>query len=61
MTIVATAHSRRGGTLDCGHQAQPGQLIYKVDTGERGGQTSHRNGLGAWICAVCVENEKNPA
>lgn len=54
MTVVATARSRRGGPLDCGHRAAPGELIYKVDDGQRGGQTSHKNGLGAWVCASCA-------
>ena len=62
-TIVATARSRRGGSLDCGHRAAPGQLIYKVDTGDRGGQTARGNGLGAWLCATCAAaaDENQPA
>ena len=61
MIVVATAHTRRGGPLDCGHRARPGQLIYKVDTGERGGQTSKRNGLGAWWCESCATDHQPAA
>jgi hypothetical protein len=52
--IVARTRSRHGGTLDCGHRAQPGEPIFKVDTGDRGGTTSAGNGLGAWVCQRCA-------
>lgn len=51
--IVATATSR-GGQLGCGHRALPGERIFKVDTGERGGTTRGGNGLGSWVCADCA-------
>jgi hypothetical protein len=55
-TIVATTLSKRGGRLDCGHQAEAGELIFKVDTGERGGSTRSGQGLGAWVCEACSED-----
>jgi hypothetical protein len=54
VTIVATATSRRGGLLDCGHRARPGDLIHKIDVGDRGSQTSYGNGRGGWICSRCA-------
>jgi hypothetical protein len=55
-TIVATGRSKRGGQLDCGHHARPGDVIFKVDTGRRGGSTTQANGLGAWVCADCTQS-----
>lgn len=52
--IVASTSSKRGGLLDCGHQAQRGEVIYKLDTGDRGGTTAAGNGLGGWVCASCA-------
>jgi hypothetical protein len=52
--VVAATRSRHGGRLGCGHMAKRGEPIYKVDTGDRGRQTSGGNGRGAWICARCV-------
>ena len=60
MTIVATAASRRGGRLDCGHQAKPGDPIYKLDSGDRGGSTSEGQGLGAWVCSACAARSDGP-
>ena len=54
-TIVATTLSKAGGRLDCGHQAEAGERIFKLDTGERGGTTRHGQGLGAWVCGPCSE------
>jgi hypothetical protein len=60
--IVAQARSRFGGKLDCGHQAARGELIFKVDTGDRGGTTTHGNGLGGWVCSSCATAvEPDPA
>jgi hypothetical protein len=58
-TVVAIATSRRGGRLDCGHRARPGELIHKLDTGERGGSTSSHNGRGAWVCAACAADQSD--
>ncbi len=52
--VVATARSKHGGRLSCGHTAGRGDPIFKVDTGDRGKQTSQGNGLGAWVCVLCV-------
>jgi hypothetical protein len=52
--VVAVARSRRGGRLDCGHRARPGELIHKIDTGDRGRQTVHGNGQGEWWCTRCA-------
>jgi hypothetical protein len=60
VTVVAIAHSKQGGRLDCGHQAKAGQQIFKLDLGERGGQTSQGNGRGAWVCAVCAAQADDP-
>jgi hypothetical protein len=60
MTVIAATTSRRGGRLDCGHRARPGQQIFKIDTGERGGQTSAGNGLGQWVCATCAAAADRP-
>jgi hypothetical protein len=57
--IVASTRSRYGGRLDCGHQARRGDPIYKVDTGDRGRQTSQGNGRGAWICQTCAAGAEN--
>jgi hypothetical protein len=54
--IIATTLSRAGGQLDCGHVAEAGELIFKLDTGERGGTTRHGHGLGAWVCESCSED-----
>ena len=59
--VVAVTTSRRGGRLDCGHRALPGQQIFKVDLGERGGQTVFRNGLGQWWCQECATTDDQPA
>jgi hypothetical protein len=59
--IVARARSRRGGRLDCGHEAAKGEVIYKIDTGDRGGTTGAGNGLGAWVCAACAACADQPA
>jgi len=59
--IVATTRSRYGGRLDCGHTAVRGQLIYKLDSGDRGHQTSGGNGLGSWVCAGCAAGTEPPA
>jgi hypothetical protein len=60
MTIVAAVTtSRRGGRLDCGHVARPGELIHKLDTGERGHQTAQGNGPGAWVCAACATADRS--
>lgn len=53
-TVVASSRSRHGGRLDCGHRARPGDLIVKVDVGDRGRQTSAGNGLGSWWCPDCA-------
>ena len=52
--IVATARSKRGGRLSCGHVAQPGDVIHKIDTGERGASTSQGQGPGSWVCDQCA-------
>jgi hypothetical protein len=52
--IVASARSKWGGPLDCGHLASRGELIFKLDVGDRGRQTSQGNGRGAWICQACA-------
>jgi len=57
--IVATTRSRYGGPLDCGHQAKRGDTIHKIDTGDRGRQTSHGNGRGAWVCTSCAAGADN--
>lgn len=59
--IVATTRSRRGGHLDCGHRAGPGEPIFKVDTGDRGGTTAAGNGLGGWVCATCAAAAELPS
>jgi hypothetical protein len=59
-TIVATTTSRRGGRLDCGHRAKPGDVIHKIDTGERGGTTKGGHGLGAWVCQACAAQVDGP-
>jgi hypothetical protein len=62
--IVARTRSRFGGRLDCGHEARRGDLIFKADVGDRGRQTSGKNGRGAWLCAACaagIDNENQPA
>jgi hypothetical protein len=58
--VVASAHSKRGGQLSCGHTARPGDLIVKVDSGDRGEgtTTSYGNGPGQWVCASCAEAEQ---
>jgi hypothetical protein len=56
-TIVATTLSKHGGRLDCGHRAEAGELIFKIDLGERGGSTSAGHGLGAWVCQACSEDD----
>jgi hypothetical protein len=53
--IVASTLSRTGGRLDCGHVAEAGERIFKLDTGERGGSTQYGQGLGAWVCEACSE------
>lgn len=58
-TVVARSRSRHGGRLDCGHRARPGDLIVKVDTGDRGHQTSAGNGQGAWVCEPCAAQLDN--
>lgn len=58
--VVATAQSRRGGRLDCGHMAKAGENIFKVDSGDRGGTTSRGNGLGGWICMPCAHGQPAP-
>ena len=60
LKVVATAQSRRGGKLDCGHIARPGENIFKVDTGERGSHTQDGNGLGGWICMPCAHGTPAP-
>lgn len=52
-TIVASARSKRGGRLDCGHRVNAGEVIVKIDTGARGSQTRHGNGRGVWLCEPC--------
>jgi hypothetical protein len=47
--------------LDCGHEAAKGEVIYKVDVGDRGGQTAYGNGLGGWVCAACAAGADQPA
>jgi hypothetical protein len=59
--VVAVTTSRRGGRLDCGHRARPGQTICKVDLGERGGTTSEGNGRGAWFCEPCALGDDTAA
>lgn len=54
VTVVATATSRHGGRLDCGHTAHPGEVIHKMDTGRRGGHTPAGNGRGEWWCDRCA-------
>jgi hypothetical protein len=61
MIVVARTRSRFGGRLDCGHQAQQGQIIYKVDVGLRGQQTTGKNGQGEWWCAECAVPADQPA
>jgi hypothetical protein len=58
--IVARTRSRFGGRLDCGHQADRGDVIFKVDTGDRGGTTTAGNGLGSWVCASCAAGADEP-
>jgi hypothetical protein len=55
--VIATALSRSGGRLHCGHIAEAGDRIFKIDTGERGGSTQQGQGYGAWICGPCSENQ----
>jgi hypothetical protein len=52
--IVATTRSRYGGQLDCGHVAERGDPIFKLDVGDRGRQTSQGNGQGSWVCQMCA-------
>jgi hypothetical protein len=54
MTIVAQTTSRFGGRLNCGHNCRRGDLIFKLDIGDRGGTTTGGNGLGVWCCAQCA-------
>ena len=62
MSIVATAVSRHGGTCPgCDERIAAGEMIFKVDTGDRGGQTSYGNGLGAWVCAGCATEADRPS
>jgi hypothetical protein len=58
--VVATTLSKHGGRLDCGHTADAGERIFKIDTGERGGSTQQGHGLGAWVCEVCSEGDSSP-
>jgi hypothetical protein len=57
--IVATTLSKHGGRLDCGHVAEAGDLIFKIDLGERGGSTTQGHGLGSWVCEPCSQEDDN--
>jgi hypothetical protein len=59
-TVVASTLSKSGGRLDCGHVAEAGERIYKLDLGERGGSTPQGHGLGAWVCEGCSEGDSSP-
>jgi hypothetical protein len=52
--VVASTTSKRGGRLSCGHVARAGDMIHKVDKGDRGGTTSGGNGYGEWMCPTCA-------
>jgi hypothetical protein len=56
-SVVATTLSKFGGRLECGHSAEAGERIFKIDTGERGGSTQQGQGLGAWVCEACSEDD----
>jgi hypothetical protein len=60
LKVVASAQSRRGGQLSCGHKARPGDVIHKIDTGDRGEgtTTSYGNGPGQWVCATCAHADQ---
>jgi hypothetical protein len=60
LQVVATAQSRQGGLLDCGHTARAGESIFKVDNGDRGGTTPNGNGLGGWVCLPCAHGQPAP-
>ena len=56
-TVIATARSKRGARLHCGHVAEAGDRIFKIDTGERGGSTHYGQRYGAWVCQRCSEDQ----
>jgi hypothetical protein len=54
-SIVAHARSRHGGHCEsCRCRIAAGELVYKVDVGDRGHQTAAGNGQGVWVCAACA-------
>lgn len=54
--IVAWSRSKTGGTCahERSHHIEAGEVIAKVNNGERGPQTSGRNGQGQWWCLECA-------
>jgi hypothetical protein len=60
--VVAHARSRRGGHCEsCHGRIAPGELVYKIDVGDRGHQTAAGNGLGVWVCASCAATAEQSA
>ena len=57
--VVATARSKHGGNLSCGHTAETGRPHSQDLNGHRDKQTSQGNGLGAWVCVLCVSAGDN--
>jgi hypothetical protein len=58
-TVVATTLSKHGGRLACGHVAEAGDRIYKLDIGDQG-STAYGNGRGAWVCQACAAGLDGP-